>query len=336
MSQAATPLHKVRLTDLAGCGGCAAKADPNLVGQLTELMGTAVDPSVLVGLTPGDDAAVYKIDDQKAIVASLDFFPPLVDEPAAYGEIAVANAVSDIYAMGGEPTFGLTISGFPADLDREIIKAVNQAAAQKMTQCGAVVLGGHSIRCKEPVFGMCVIGFVNPNKIWRKSGAKVGDIIVMSKSLGTGVLLSQAAPDGVQVAIASMEKSNKNGAAALAACHPTAVTDITGYGLAGHASEMALQSDVRLQLETRQVPLLAGALAAAKAGFGTSADGNLKGNPRVSFGVVPKPLVQLMCDPQTSGGLLASVSPDAAASLEEHGFRPIGAVVSGPAGVDFV
>ncbi len=337
MTQTASPLANIQLTDLASCGGCAAKADSSLVKVLAGLAGAPLDdPSVLVGLDPSDDGAVYQLDDEKALVASVDFFPPLVDDPTEYGGIAASNAVSDIYAMGGKPIFALSISGFPSELDPEIVEAVNGAAAKKMSQCGAVVLGGHSIRCQEPIFGLCVLGFVHPTKIWRKGGARIGDVLVLSKAIGTGVLLSQGAAGGIRTAVDSMIVSNEAAAQALSGHQPTAVTDVTGYGLAGHCAEMAQQSGVRLRLEARDVPLLEGALAAAKSGHGTSADDALRDNPQVSFGTVPSSLAQLMCDPQTSGGLLAAVSPMAVANLEGQGFYPVGSVVSGSAGVEFV
>ena len=187
------------LRTLAACGGCAAKADAGLVTLLTSLVAdvTGDNPDVLAGLAPCDDAAVYQLDAERALVATVDFFPPLVDDPEDYGAIAAANAVSDIYAMGGEVAFALVVCGFPARVPESIVAAATTAAAEVVGGCGGQVLGGHSIRCAEPVFGLCVLGFVHPNRLWRKSGARPGDVLVLSKPVGTGVLLSEHSPQGV-------------------------------------------------------------------------------------------------------------------------------------------
>lgn len=330
------------LRALAGCGGCAAKAPPEVVALLAGIAaaGGAADSAVLVGLTPADDAAVYAIDADRALVATVDFFPPLVDDPGDYGAVAAANAVSDVYAMGGTVAFALSVCGFPAIVPQEVIAAVNRSAAAVVGACGGSVIGGHSVRCQEPVFGLCVLGFVHPRRIWTKAGAQPGDVLLLSKPIGTGILLSSRLPAAERVAVASMRLTNQSAAAALQALAgvPHAVTDVSGYGLLGHAQEMAVQSQMLLHIEAASVPLLHGAAEAAAAGVRTSAhrrDATASGRagaPVFAEGICAS-LRALLRDPQTSGGLLASVAPDAVAQLEASGFTRIGEVRAGRAGV---
>lgn len=322
------------LRALAGCGGCAAKAPPEVVSMLAELAAAAggQDDAVLVGLVPADDAVVYRLDDERALVATVDFFPPLVDDPNDYGTIAAANAVSDIYAMGGKVAFGLAVSGFPALVPSAVVAEVNRAAAQLVRNCGGAVLGGHTVRCAEPVFGLCVVGFVPLKEIWRKGGAREGDVLLLSKPLGTGLLLSSREPRWLPAVVRSMRETNRAAAQALHALPspPHAVTDVTGFGLLGHAEEMAQQSNVTFQLEAAALPLLPGALEVAKAGTRTSAH---RLRPALSAPVDPE-LLALLQDPQTSGGLLVAVPPEAVPPLQAAGFTVVGKVVAGPACVE--
>jgi len=318
------------LRALAGCGGCAAKAPAELVALLAGVAaasGRGV-AQALVGLDPVDDAVVYPLEAERALVATVDFFPPLVDDPDDYGTIAAANAVSDIYAMGGEVAFALAVSGFPASVPAAVVADVNRAAAALVTACGGAVLGGHSIRCAEPVFGLCVLGFVHPERIWRKSGARVGDVLMLSKPLGTGLLLSSRCATALPAAVLSMRETNRAAAALLRSqgTPPHAVTDITGFGLLGHASEMARQSRVNLHLEAAHLPLLPGAMAAATAGVRTSAHRQAT----VSVSGVDPVMLALLQDPQTSGGLLASVAPETMPALAAAGWSRIGEVTVGP------
>jgi selenide,water dikinase len=329
------------LLSLAACGGCAAKAPPDVVALLANVAaGTGGHPDALVGLTPADDAAVWRLDEHRAMVATVDFFPPVVDDPADYGAIAAANAISDVYAMGGELAFALALSGFPDEVPPATIEAVARAAAAVVAECGGLVVGGHSVRCREPVFGLCAFGFVHPDRIWRKAGARPGDALVLSKPLGTGVLVSSRRPDAARVATASMRTTNRRAAAALRAASraPSAVTDVTGFGLAGHAAEMAAASGVELVIDTRHVPLLAGALEVAAAGVRTSA--HRRSTPHAVAAVAFAPEVAadrqaLMRDPQTSGGLLAAVAPEDVASLRDAGFVVVGEVRAGRPAVTF-
>ena len=321
------------LRALAGCGGCAAKAPPETVALLAGLAAAAGvdDSAVLAGLAPPDDAAVYALDAGRALVATVDFFPPLVDDPTDYGTIAAANAVSDIYAMGGTVTFALAVSGFPAVVPTSVIAEVNRAAAAVIAACGGSVLGGHTVRCAEPVFGLCVLGFVRPGRVWRKGGALPGDVLLLSKPLGTGLLLSSRRPEALAVAVRSMRTTNQAAAIALDALRepPHAVTDVSGYGLLGHAQEMAQHSGLTLHINAADVPVLSGALAAADSGVRTSAHRQM---PHATAAVTPA-LLAVLQDPQTSGGLLAAVSPASVPALEAAGFASIGRVTAGPARV---
>jgi selenide,water dikinase len=329
------------LLSLAACGGCAAKAPPDVVALLANVAaGAGGHPDSLVGLAPADDAAVWRLDAHRAMIATVDFFPPVVDDPADYGAIAAANAISDVYAMGGELAFALALSGFPDEVPAATVEAVARAAAAVVAECGGLVVGGHSIRCREPVFGLCAFGFVHPERIWRKAGAQPGDVLVLSKPLGTGVLVSSRRPDAARVATASMRTTNRRAAAALrtAVRAPSAVTDVTGFGLAGHAAEMAAASEVELVIDTPRVPLLDGALEVAAAGVRTSAHRRATPHGVAAVAFAPGVAAErqaLMRDPQTSGGLLAAVAPEDVASLRDAGFVVIGEVRAGRPAVAF-
>lgn len=331
------------LRSLASCGGCAAKADPALVSLLVAVAGgrRQSNPDLLVGLDAADDGAVYRLDDERALVATVDFFPPLVDNPEDYGEIAAANAVSDIYAMGASVALALVISGFPAQVSHDVVTAATRAAARVVEDCGGQVVGGHSIRCSEPVFGLAVLGFVHPQKVWRKGGAQPGDALMLSKSLGTGVLLSAGDSEGVATAVRSMRETNATAARVLAqrAGGPHAVTDVTGYGLAGHAWEMAGCSGTALRIEARALPVLTDALEALERGFRTSADVTTRRALDARVHIAPEvtaELTGLLFDPQTSGGLLAAVPAVHVPELVKWGFVEIGSVQSGPSIVEVV
>lgn len=325
------------LRSLAHCGGCAAKASPETVALLAQVAAAAgAEPKALVGLSPCDDAAVYALDAERALIATADFFPPLVDDPADYGAIAAANAVSDVYAMGGRVAFALALSGFPKSVPMAVLEQVAAAATAVMRECGGLVLGGHSIRCAEPVFGLCVLGFVHPAQIWRKGGALAGDVLMLSKPLGTGLLVSANRPDLLGAAVASMRTTNRAAADALRALPtaPHAVTDVSGFGLLGHLCEMAQQSGMTAVLEAQRVPCLPGVLQVASSGVRTSAHGQAPLAGAVEFEAgVPCDLRAVLADPQTSGGLLAAVTSADAQLLARQGFVRIGTMAAGPARV---
>ena len=327
----------LRLTEWTACGGCAAKwgAAP-LAALVRELAGTA-DPALLVGLAPFDDAAVYRLSEDVALVSTTDFFPPLVDDPGDFGAIAAANACSDVYAMGGRVILALNVAAFPERLPEAAIAAIFAAAAAVVVEAGGTVSGGHTIRSPEPIFGLAVQGVVHPDRIWTKAGARPGDVLVLSKPLGSGIVLAGGRPAEVTAAIAIMRRLNRDAAAALSAvgAGPHAVTDVTGFGLLGHGWEMAERSSVTLRLRADALPLYAGALEAAEAGTRTGGDArnraHLQGRVDVDASAA---LAALAFDPQTSGGLLAAVTPgDADGLAADHDFTVIGDVVDGPAGV---
>ena len=335
----------IRLTEWTSCGGCAAKwgAAP-LAGLVRALAEGSADPSLLVGLAPFDDAAVYRLSDDVALVSTTDFFPPLVDDPSDFGAIAAANACSDVFAMGGRVVLALNISAFPERMPVAAVAAILAAAAAVVTEAGGTVAGGHTIRSEEPIFGLAVQGLVHPDRVWTKAGARPGDVLLLSKPIGTGILLAGGGADDKAAAITVMRRLNRGAAEALSALgdadRPHAVTDVTGFGLLGHAWEMAERSDATLEIDTSAVPLYAGALAAAEAGVRTGGDArnraHLEGRVVSS---APAAMEALAYDPQTSGGLLAAVAPAVAAGagagpgLAAAGFVAIGRVVEGPAGV---
>ena len=290
----------------------------------------------MVGLAPSDDAAVVVIDETTALVSTVDFFPPLVDDPADFGAIAAANACSDVFAMGGRVVVALNVAAFPERLPVEAVAAVLVAAADTVAEAGGVVAGGHTIRSEEPIFGLAVQGLVDPARVWTKGGARPGQVLVLSKPLGTGIVLAGGGDSERAAAVTSMRSLNKGAAERLSRLDggPGAVTDVTGYGLLGHAWEVAERSGVRLVFDADRLPLLPGARQVAASGVRTGGDARnraaLVGRVSVAPGVDPA-VEALAYDPQTSGGLLASVDPAVAAALE--GFTVVGEVGSGPAAV---
>src|SRR5947207_350425 len=302
----------LRLTEWTSCGGCAAKwGGSPLSGLVKELAAAAPDPSLLVGLAPFDDAAVYRVSDDVALVSTTDFFPPLVDDPADFGAIAAANACSDVFAMGGRVVMALNVAAFPERLPVEAVSLIFSAAAAKVTEAGGLVAGGHTIRSEEPIFGLAVQGLVHPDRVWAKSGARAGDVLLLSKPIGTGIVLAGGSEPAKAAAIASMRTLNRSAAEALGALGegPHAVTDVTGFGLFGHGWEMAERSGVRIVIDSAAIPLYGGARAAADRGVRTGGDTRnrayLEGHVTVGTGV-PAALEALAYDPQTSGGLLAA------------------------------
>lgn len=331
MANAATD---IRLTEWTSCGGCAAKWGGSPLSGLVRELSTTADASLLIGLAPFDDAAVYRISDDLAIVSTTDFFPPLVDDPADFGAIAAANACSDVFAMGGRVVLALNISAFPERMPIEAIAAILQAAAEVVTEAGGVVAGGHTIRSEEPIFGLAVQGLVHPDRILTKGGAHVGDALVLSKPIGTGIVLAGGGEADKTSAIARMKVLNRDASLALQALGDRvhAVTDVTGFGIAGHGWEMAERSGAVLVFDTSALPLYAGALDAAEAGVRTGGDARnrayLEGHVTST---APDSLEALAFDPQTSGGLLAAVDPGVAGDLE--GFTMVGTVEVGGPGV---
>ena len=322
----------VRLTELTDCGGCAAKLGADLLAAALAGLGAASAPSDLIaGLAPPDDAAVYRVSDDLAIIGTLDFFPPLVDDPRTFGEIAAANAVSDVFAMGGRVLFALSIAAFPEELPRHVLAAVFEGAAAKVREAGGTLAGGHTIRDPEPKYGLAVIGAAHPNRLLRKGGARPGDVLVLTKPLGTGLLVSgrrqgRTSEADLAVAVDQMRALNRTASEVLVAHGVAAATDVTGFGLLGHGLEMARAAGVRLAFEAAALPALPGAIALAAAGVETGGAAHNRRFVAPALTVEPgveADLVTLAHDPQTSGGLLAAIQPDrletVEAALDERG-----------------
>lgn len=272
---------------------------------------------MLVGLNAPDDAVVYQLSAERALIATTDFFTPIVDDPYTFGAIAATNAMSDVYAMGGEVLFALNIAAFPESLPAEVMAQILLGGAEKVRSAGSLIVGGHTIKNPEPVYGLAVIGEAHPDRIFRKTGAQVGDVLVLTKPLGTGLISTalkreQADADDVETAVASMLTLNRHAMRAGQAAGVRCATDITGFGLLGHASEMAEGSAGALQISLAALPLLPGARRYAEARM---APGGTHSNRRYfSLRVqAPPDLSQadeaLLYDPQTSGGLLLAVPP---------------------------
>jgi selenide,water dikinase len=294
-----------------------AGALAHVLQPLQSMFGAGV-PDLLVGLGSADDAAVYRINEEQAIVATTDFFPPVVDDPFSFGAIAAANALSDIYAMGGKPLFCLNLVGFPDDLDSAILTDILRGGAEKVRESGAVIAGGHSVTDHEPKYGLAAIGIVHPGQIWTKGGAEPGDILLLTKPLGTGVVTTAlknevATEADVAAAVASMSQLNRAAADALRlpGIDVHACTDVTGFGLLGHALEMAEQSHLSMVLEVGAFGWLPGALEYAASGHipGGTSRNRRHLSAQVVFGNnITEPERSLLYDPQTSGGLLVSIS----------------------------
>lgn len=298
-----------------------ADALAHVLRPLAATFGADAASDLLVGLGRADDAAVYRLNDEQAIVATTDFFPPVVDDPYAFGAIAAANALSDIYAMGGEPLFCLNLVGFPDDLDPEILTEILRGGAEKVREAGALIAGGHSVTDHEPKYGLAAIGLAHPERIFTKGGARVGDVLLLTKPIGTGVITTagkaeQADEADLEGAIASMTRLNGPAMRALRTLGNDlhACTDITGFGLLGHGWEMAEQSGIAFRFNAGAVPLLPGAARYAAAGLIPGGTGRnraaIEPHTRWDDGV-DEVTRALLCDPQTSGGLFAAVAPDA-------------------------
>jgi selenide, water dikinase len=308
----------VKLTDLATAGGCAAKYSAARLDELLRGFVPAEAENLLVGLDPADDAAVYRLDDERALVFTIDFFPPIVDDPDDFGTIAATNALNDVFAMGGSPLLALSVAALPEELPTEVVRAIFDGAERQVRAAGALLAGGHTIRDAEPKYGLAVVGTVSPDGLWPKAGAQAGDALYLTKPLGTALVLG-GAKRGVadlEVAVGWMRTLNGDAADTLRPFSPNAVTDVTGFGLLGHAYEMATRSGVRIELDAPRLPALDGALAAARAGVSTAGTRNNKEYADVELGDVAPELVELAYDPQTAGGLLVSLPRDRGPALE--------------------
>lgn len=309
------------LTSLAKAGGCAAKYPAARLEKLLAGFVPAESADLLVGLDPADDAAVYRLDDERALVFTVDFFPPVVDDPRAFGAIAATNALNDVFAMGGVPLLALSITAFPEELPTEMLGEILAGADEVVRAAGAILAGGHTIRDDEPKYGLAVVGTVHPDGIWPKSGSRPGDALFLTKPLGTGIVLQAQregrAPAGaLDAAVAAMRTLNRDAAEALRPFSPNAATDVTGFGLLGHAYEMASRSGVRIELDAASLPALPTALELAEAGVRTGGDRRNRDFAGEHVECTADDASEALAyDPQTAGGLLISLPSDKGAVL---------------------
>ena len=273
------------------------------------------DENLLVGVETSDDAAIYKVNDELALIQTLDFFTPVVDDPYLFGQIAAANSLSDVYAMGGEPRTALNIVGFPNCLDPKILGRILEGGASKVLEAGAILAGGHSIQDDEPKYGLSVTGFVNPNKIFKNYGSQPGDVIIITKQVGSGLIntaikAEMAEKSQIDEVVTVMTSLNKKAKEVIENYPISACTDITGFGLAGHAMEMAASSKVTFEIDVNKVPYIDGALEMAKMGLVPA--GTYNNKDYISGDVesinIEECYLDLMYDPQTSGGLLITLA----------------------------
>lgn len=318
-------MDDIKLTKLAECAGCGAKVGAGELAKILKDLPVRKDPNLLVGYDRNDDACVYRISEELAIVQTVDFFPPIVDDPFRFGAVAAANALSDVYAMGGEPKIALNVMAVPEDMPRETVNRILKGGYTKVFEAGALVAGGHSIYDKEPKYGMAVTGFVNPEKMLTNSGAKPGDVLIYTKFLGVGVITSgakagMASQEAVEQAEQGMMTLNRAARDIMVKYRVHACTDVTGFGLLGHSLEMAQGSDTEIHFRTDSLRFLPGAMDLAVLGIlpaGMYRNRHFA-EPWVDPGKTETALQDLLYDPQTSGGLLIAVHPaDADALLSE-------------------
>jgi selenide, water dikinase len=314
-----------RLTESVKAAGCASKLSPAALNRILSRLRKQHDPNVLVGFDHADDAGVYQISPDQAIVQTVDFFTPVVDDPYTFGQIAATNALSDVYAMGGKPITALALVCFPEKAELEILEHILAGGLSKMIEAGCVVIGGHSIRDDEPKFGYAVTGLIDPRKVIANAGAQPGDALLFTKALGTGVISTaikkrKAESTWIDAAVQSMTTLNQRAAELIqqGTFRIHAMTDVTGFGLIGHAREMALASDVALRFFSKDIPILPGALECIRAGFIPGGLNNNRDFAECLVGYedgIAEHLKTLLFDPQTAGGLLISVAREDSAQL---------------------
>ena len=315
----------IKLTKLASCAGCGAKVGAGVLAQLLGDLQVIRDPKLLVGFDKSDDASVYQVSEDLALVQTVDFFPPIADDPYTFGAIAATNALSDVYAMGGEPKLALNVMAVPKDLPAEAVHELLRGGYEKCFEAGVIITGGHSILDPEPKYGLAVTGFVHPGKVLTNSGARPGDVLVLTKPLGIGVLTTAnkaglLEPETLDYANKLMTTLNKAARDVMVKYRVHACTDVTGFGLLGHGTELAQGSGVELRLDTGEIALIPEALDFAR--MGILPEGMYRNQsfaePHVDPGEVELAVQDLLYDPQTSGGLLMAVdAADAEALLAE-------------------
>ena len=316
---------KIKLPKLSKCAGCGAKVGAGVLAKLLDGLKVRTDPNLLVGFDKSDDASVYKVSDDLALVQTVDFFPPIADDPYTFGAIAATNALSDVYAMGGEPKLALNIMAVPASLPKDAVHQILHGGYDKAYEAGAIITGGHSILDDEPKYGLAVTGFVHPDKVLTNSGAKDGDVLLLTKPLGIGILTTAAKADLVSedtmaYAVRLMTTLNKSARDAMVKYRVHACTDVTGFALLGHACEMAQGSDVEIHLSVGDIDLIPEALDFARTGI--LPEGMYRNRSfaeaYVDAGDTELAKQDMLYDPQTSGGLLIAVHPDEADALFEE------------------
>lgn len=304
----------IKLTQMTKTAGWAAKIGPGTLAQVLGNLPKFHDENLIVGVETSDDAAIYKVSEDLALIQTLDFFTPIVDDPYLFGQIAAANSLSDVYAMGGEPKTALNIVGFPNCLDPQILGKIMEGGASKVLEAGAVLAGGHSVQDDEPKYGLSVTGFVNPNKIFKNYGSNPGDVLILTKQIGSGLIntaikAEMAEQKWVDEVVTVMTSLNKNAKEVVENYSISACTDITGFGLAGHAMEMAASSKVTFEIDVTKVPYLSGSLEIAKMGLVPA--GTYSNKDYISHDVkmddIDDCYIDALFDPQTSGGLLVSL-----------------------------
>jgi len=317
--------NEVKLTKLAKCAGCGAKVGAGVLAQLLEGIRGHQDPNLLVGFDRSDDASVYKLSEDLALVQTVDFFPPIADDPYLFGQIAAANALSDVYAMGGEPKLCLNIMAVPRDMPQEAVHQLLRGGYDKVYEAGALITGGHSILDDEPKYGLAVTGFVHPDRMLTNSGAEPGDILLFTKPLGIGVLTTaakagMASPEAMALAQKLMTTLNKSARDAMVKYHVHACTDVTGFGLLGHGLELAQGSGTELEINVEAVDFIPQAGELAR--MGILPEGMYRNRSFAESSVDPGGtelwMQDLLYDPQTSGGLLMAADPADAEALYEE------------------
>lgn len=311
---------EVKLTKLASCAGCGAKVGAGTLARMLEGFETHYDPRLIVGYDKSDDASVYVINDDVALVQTTDFFPPIVDDPYLFGQIAAANALSDVYAMGGEPRTALNIMCLPESMDKHTVHEILRGGYAKAYEAGAIITGGHTIHGAEPIYGLAVAGFVHPKKVLTNSGARPGDVLLLTKPLGVGVITTAAKAELVEAPVLEriyrqMATLNRAARDVLVEYPVHSCTDVTGFALLGHSFEMAQGSGCTLHIQAHAVPFHPEALELARMGFIPA--GAYRNREYAQAGVqvngqVELALEDLFYDPQTSGGLLAAVPEECA------------------------
>ena len=314
--------NEVKLTKLAKCAGCGAKVGAGVLSQLLEDLRVHHDPNLLVGFDKSDDASVYKVSDELALVQTVDFFPPIADDPYLFGQIAATNALSDVYAMGGEPKLCLNVMAVPEDMPKEAVHQLLRGGYDKVYEAGALITGGHTILDEEPKYGLAVTGFVHPDKVLTNSGAQPGDVLLLTKPIGIGVLTTAGKAEltsqaGMDLAYRMMTTLNKAARDAMVKYRVHACTDVTGFGLLGHLYEMTQGSDVEAELCVDAIDLIEEAVELARMGILPAGmyRNRAFAEDGVDAGGVELCRQDLLYDPQTAGGLLMAVHPEDAEAL---------------------